>query len=470
MDYRANRRDRCACRLAVVLAALAIAPVAALAQAPAKVVVLADFSAETPGLVVDNATATRVAADAGGAAYLKLVPRDSNARVSVRMPLPAGMDLATVATLEAALRAEGNVPVVVRWFGLDANNAVIWQRRHEIATRGAWLDGRWPLAKWRWGSQQVGDWADVKTIALTLDSAAAELDLRPVRLVCGDGGRRSALPPDDWLPGVAFEGRKTRIVAEAGLRVATDAVDEFSDESLRTKLGQMKKIAAWAGRLGPAASRPVTPEAPLTLLIFRQKTDWDAFYTRLGKEWNVTIPRPAAGGYTVQDICASTYDANAGLDRAVYFHESAHAVISRQWRLLAGVPAHSWLQEGVANYLQLCVYPQSMDRQHFVRAFAAGIDANSFLRPLNELIGKPIAGRQYAQLASLVAFLVEEHPEWLKTLVAGTAVNQPVAELLNACGTSLPALQEQWLTWGKKTFSSGSNPPRTHFATPREWE
>ena len=61
----------------------------------------------------------------------------------------------------------------------------------------------------------------------------------------------------------------------------------------------------------------------------------------------------------------SADDAERGVRRPVYVHESTHAVVARDLRLLTGNAKHSPLQEGIATYVQLCLHPDSVDRGAF---------------------------------------------------------------------------------------------------------
>jgi hypothetical protein len=55
-------------------------------------------------------------------------------------------------------------------------------------------------------------------------------------------------------------------------------------------------------------------------------------------------------------------------------------------KITTGVTEHSWMHEGLANYLQLCVHPQSMPRRDCVRNFRAGVGRRTFFRPLKEVL------------------------------------------------------------------------------------
>ena len=439
-------------------------------SAPATAVVLFDGGAAPSA----RNAAVIVVKDDDGKTYLKATPKESNARMSLRWDLPAGTDLSTASALTAAIRAAGaRTTLTLRWCALDANDRIIRQRRLDLPTFARMTEANWPLHLWRWGDQRVGGWDEVRAIVLRAEDDVQEIRLADVRLAGGVRGRAGAAPPAGWVTQLAFEGRKTRTVADGPLAAATDAGDDLTDDDLRAMLANMNRVAAWAKRTMPRASRPVADESGATMLIFRRRGDWESFYERLGRQWNVAIPRPTSGGYTVQDIAGSIFDPNAGCDRAVYFHEGVHAVLARQVRLLEAAPTHGWLQEGVANYLQLCQYPASLKGGAYERLFRKDIDANSFFRPLRELVGARCEGSRYAQLASVIAFLSQEHADWLDRLAAGAADGVPIDVTLRECGVTLDELQSAWLAWGRRHFSAtspASSPAAASpFVRPKEW-
>lgn len=462
--------------IATILAALT-ARAAGQASAPAsreagEAVVLFD-GGEAPS--ARNATVA-VAKDDEGKAYLVAKAKDANARLELRWDLPAGTDLSTASALTAAIRVAGaRTSLTVRWCALDANGRVIRQRRLDVAPRAGMQESNWPLYLWRWGDQSVGGWDEVRAIVLRAEDPVQELRLAAVRFAGGDRGGASAQGPQGWLMQAAFEGRKFHTVALGPMTAASDA-DEMSDDDLRRLAGNMNRVAAWAHRTMPRAWRPLNDGGGASMLVFGRRVDWENFYERLGRQWSVAIPRPASGGYTVQDIAGSSFDANAGHDRAVYFHEGVHAVLARHVRLLEAAPTHAWLQEGMANYLQLCVYPASLKGGTYGRRFGEGLDANSFFRPLSELVAAPCDASRYAQLASIIAFLVEEHGDWLDRLAAGAAAGTPIDATLRECGTTLDELQSAWLAWGRGRFPAASSTAASApaasspFEKPKEWK
>jgi hypothetical protein len=402
-----------------------------------------------------------LAAKAGQKAYLKL-------------PLPKGVNGARCAELVAQVRLSGvEGEIDLRWYALDADRKRILQRAFHLRKATGWTELRWSLASWRWADDRVGDWSEAASLVLQVSSRRGEVWLDEIRMTPGTRGEASAMPDQDWLKQLAFADRKSRVVCEDGVLVGTDAVDELSQDDLKRLAVQMKRVREWMGRLFGGAVRPVGKGAPVALLILRDRKDYVLFFRRLGEAWNVEIAPPDTGGYTVQDIAASTYSREYGIDRPVYLHEAVHAMAARNLRLLNGSPRHSWIEEGLANYLQVCVYPKSLDRKTYVVNFARPIDrgGKTFFKPLKTVLSGLAGAESYAQLGSIVGYLVAERPEWLGKIARALADGEDLEKVLKDCGTSIDELEKAWFAWGAKTFAPDAKPPSEGaiFPLPQEW-
>jgi hypothetical protein len=83
--------------------------------------------------------------------------------------------------------------------------------------------------------------------------------------------------------------------------------------------------------------------------------------------------------------------------------------------------------------------------------------------------GQPETAR-YAQLASLVGYLLAERPGWLGAIAAGLADDRSLDDVLAAQGTTLDALEADWLAWGRARFSTREVlEGGRHFPLPEEW-
>jgi hypothetical protein len=213
--------------------------------------------------------------------------------------------------------------------------------------------------------------------------------------------------------------------------------------------------------------------APPMLLIFIDEARRAAFFERLGTEWNAVIVLGKSQGYTVQDIATAGYEPTLGVRRPVYLHESVHAIVARDLRLLTGHPPHTPLQEGLATYVQLAVHPGSIDRRAFARSFSQPIDptGGGFFKPLENLLTEPATTDRYAQLASVIAYLLEHDPALLQSLVGGLTEGRSATEILTRHGSNWPSLQDQWLAWGRRQFDAREEPESGRiFDVPEEFE
>jgi hypothetical protein len=121
--------------------------------------------------------------------------------------------------------------------------------------------------------------------------------------------------------------------------------------------------------------------------------------------------------------------------------------------------------------VQLCLYPQSLDPAVYPREFARGIPpaGPGLLRPLKEVMGRRGMPRQYAQLASVTAYLVEEKPQWLPVIAKSLADGETTEQALKRCGTTFADLEAAWLEWGKQRFAEPAAAGEPPFKVPAEW-
>ncbi len=443
-----------------------------------KDVIVADFEESTPeGSEVLRAEVEVVKGEEkcpAGTGYLKVnVPEERRNPSQLLFSLPEKSKLQCFRALGAHVSLpEKEGEWKLRWNVLDKDKNQIWQRMFKMDGGKGWQKVEWPLYLWRWANGRTASWSEAKYLVLNIEEGAGDVKLDDIRFLHGDKGEKSAFPEPDWVAKVAFTG-KFRSLNEKGVFIATDAMEELDEAALKKMSEKITPILEWIKATFKTARRPINEGVPVSLLVFKDQGGYKKFYERLGKQWNVSIGAPGAGGYTVQDIAASTYSARYGADRPVYFHELVHAIASRELRLLPGQRRHSWLQEGFANYLQLCLYPKSLGRKVFIDNFSRPITKRSFFRPLSELLTMRISGRQYAQLASLVAFLDQKHQNWLDKIALGIADGKDISKVLEGLELTFDSLQEKWMEWGKKVFAPDADPPEgpgTHFPTPKQWK
>lgn len=457
-----------------LLAAMLLAAAAAASAPAARAgdIVLADFedAGGAPHVGVDQA-ATRPSR-----CYTLTVRKPCEIRLD-SLRLDTAADLTRFRALAARVRVKAlrpMRPVALRWVGLNAHGQVIRMRLFEVTPGQQWQTLTWPLYQWRAGHDCYGPWREVRELALQAHDADFDLSLDDIVLIEGDA-RECAHGPGPWLTQLAFDNRAFARAQAPGVVVLTDAGKLTTPKMLDDLAGRMAGVRRLLLRLIREAdeapqTRPDDPdEPPVPLLIFAKRSDYVIFFNRLGRLWNVSIAEPTGGGYTVQDIAASYVNAPAAPLRPVYIHEATHALVGRCWGLPSGLEGWSWLHEGLANYVQLCLYPQALSPQTYRKAFASPIDPSGqgFFKPLDRLVGSPMRAENYAQAASLAAFLIDSRPELLGDMIRGHRRGQDLSAALKRHHTSWPQIESQWMQWGRRRFVEG--PAREiHFDLPPE--
>lgn len=416
------------------------------AMAASQELVVADFESQIPvPLQAKNATAEISSEEpAQGQAFLRLDLTGQRAYVR----LPVGVGFAGRDRLSAAFRTP--VAVELRWLALDRRGRPIFQRRFRLEGSEKWIRLEEPLRDWRWDDQRVGRWPEVRELALRVESSASRIDVDDIRLL----GVETAEDRAKWLVQLAFGDRQLRIARQDDLLVATDAIDAFPDDDLHRLLKQMHQARQFVRRVFGQAVCTEQEPMPIALLIFADEANREDFLSRLGRQWRVQIAPPAAQGYTVQDIATAVHRAELGVRRPVFLHEAVHAIVARELGLLVSHDPHTPIQEGIANYVQLCVHPESLDRQTYIRNFRGEIDPSGrgFFKPLELLFAGRATAERYAQLASVTAYMVEHDQPLLNELVNGLAEGRTAGEVLASHGLSWQRFQEGWQSWGRRKF------------------
>ena len=382
-----------------------------------------------------------------------------------------------VRALQAWIKVEpaaADAPPVLRWFALDQNGKPLFQHRIEVKA-GEWQRITEPLAHWPWARGRVGDWASVRSFVLTIEGRVKSVGLDEIALLYGEANPIAAVPTRDWLQGLAFEESMVRAVSDGEVWLATDMLDEFTKDDMQALLKKILAARAWLKNIFGTAFRTADPGRPISVLIFSSKEAQVKLFERLSRAWNLQIAPSNAGGYTVLDIATippATGKLRAAPDRPVYLHEAVHALVGRDLRIVSGGELTNWFQEGLANYVQLCVNPESLDRAVYVKNFARAIDADgkSFFKPMKMLLTTPAKTEHYAQLASVIAFHSEKRREWLQGIAAGLASGESIEAILPKIGTNFEALEKEWLEWGRATFANEKGDGPGIFLMPEEFK
>ncbi|MFP4105498.1 MAG: hypothetical protein ACLFVU_05325 [Phycisphaerae bacterium] len=404
--------------------------------------------------------------------YLRLSDMSGKRRYVV-FPIRDSADLLSSRSLSMPLRVKSRGrAVTLRWLAVNEDDQVLFQRVFTFDQGGIWTELDFPLALWRWGNSTVGRWRDIRRIALRVESEADEVHIGRLGLVAGMAPD-SAWASPEWLEEVAFGRDETRSVSSDGLLVATSVTEHFSPDDVKARHADMLRIRKWLMRIGGDAASKAEKGQYAALLIFRDAEEYRGFWGRVGEAWRAHVVPPKSGGYTVQSIAASSYDWRFGADRPVYLHEAVHALATVHLGIRSGHAQHSWLQEGLANYLQLCVYPGSLNRDNYAKWFAQKIGTpDAHFLPLKQLLARRVSGRDYAQLASVMAFLLEQRPQWLPKIIQTLRRTDDPLKALAACGTTAEKMQVLWMEWGQKRFvgsTSSAGGDEEHFEMPSEF-
>jgi hypothetical protein len=384
--------------------------------------------------------------------------------------LPEDVSAGRAGGVAARVRVIGEGRAVLRWVAVDAQNRIIFGRKLELDPSDEPQDVVLPWTRWRWGEPFGGSPSDIRRHGFRIDELpVTEVRLDDLRLIAppGEGGVET---PKDWLLRVAFAGRDIRVAEADGLLVATDVPDQLTEADLTRILSRMRALRSATRRLFGDAVHQVEGLTPPSLLIFRGQGAFIRFFEAVGKEWNVRIIPLPLPGMTVQNIGSAVFDPKQGAERPVFLHESVHVVLANDLRMNCNALPHSWLQEGMAAYVQACAYPELVARRKFAEAFAQppGAEGASF-KPLAELFRRRVDPPEYSQLASLLAYLVTEKPQWLPTVAAELVAGRTAEQAFRKCGTTVPQVEEAWAKWGRARFVDGQAGDDAALPAPEEF-
>lgn len=302
--------------------------------------------------------------------------------------------------------------------------ASFWRR---VDVRGgAWRDIRLPLGWLRRDDGPTPDWSTVDGVTFTFRDAS-----------------------NVWLDDIALATGSPVLTAEAVAKVTGGTVTggrHVAVVSLVPSLDAVKlasRLDAVADRvradlpfLGPLAT-------PVPLVVFPDEASYRAGVAHIGTAFAANAQAPQAGGFTLEGIATSYWDASLGVERPVYVHEFVHALLSRT----ASLPNRGeWLQEGLATWYQVQPHPQSN-----LDDVVSGQLARPF--PLSRLCdGERIDMSLYADAWTVVGTLLQD-PGWAGTLprlfeAAGRTGSTSLADL----GVDLAGLDQDRRVWAQRYF------------------
>jgi len=406
---------------------------------------------------------------ANGTGSLRIEPQTQTQISHVRFLLPRDVELCRYESLTFALKVKaGAEPVALRWSAVDDESRVIYQQRFDQSRSGEWVTFDLPLPNFRWGNAFVGDWCDVRSLALSIESALEVIWLDDLSLQPGPSkrGRLSASPDEQWYRQLGFDADAHLWLSQGGVALGVGAA--VPQSALESALPVLSAASTWIDRVFSGSVDPVAEGAPVVLFNFRDAAQADQFRQRLSEVWRVQLGGMSGSGITFQDIALATYSADLGLGRPVNLHEVVHALVARRLRVVLGLPDNKWFHEGVATYVQLAIYPDSLPARTFDQAFARPL-GQDFL-PLAAFFEADITFARYAQASSLIGYLLEQDVALLRQIVKGLIDRKTPAAILDDAGRSVAELQDAWQSWGRQKYSPNrSLDAYVHFPKPQEW-
>ena len=294
------------------------------------------------------------------------------------------------------MRNTGSRSVELEIHFLEQSGLSRFWHRVRVPPDGLWHDGEAAL---HWFSRMyrvMPRWEWVRYMGVVIRTPGS-VDIERIGVV--DAPDRTRVLKSADLQAIAFPdaGDSIRQIVGTEYLVLTDA-PEVSLPEVKAKAETLMK---WL-REDLAFLPRVEERAPL--LLFRGEEAYRGFPAQWAKHTGGKLHEAGLSGFTLNGLAAAYVDPEFSRIRQVWFHELVHAWIGRTGRL---ADDGSWLQEGLASYYQLRLFPWArIDRE--VRA---GLQDEKNRTPLGVLCnGEELQFEQYWQAATVVRMLVEEEP------------------------------------------------------------
>lgn len=288
----------------------------------------------------------------------------------------------------------GNAPATIEVQFIEPDGKSKFWRKVEVADQ-EWRELRLPLKYFRTSGTRLPQWDRLRFFGLYLRTPA-EFSVDNLRFVSRPGANACLGVPD--LREIAFGDRpEARLQAGTNWLVLTDC----ADLDLAEMSGRLQKLADDLRRDFAFFPPPATPP---TLIIFAHEQHYRDFPLRLAGRFNSQAERAGSDGYTMMGIATSYWDPQKGARRPVYYHEFVHSWMEKAGRF---ADDGGWLHEGIANYYQLQLFPQS----NFNKLVQEGLTKENFRLPLRELCsGRRIPVNRYWQALTVVDLLLNQPP------------------------------------------------------------
>lgn len=314
--------------------------------------------------------------------------------------------------------------------------------RRVAITKPGWQKITVPLRFMRWGNLKAPNWDKVEFLGIYFRDKA-DLLIDNVAFLKGTG--KNALLSANEMSAIAFpdkEAHELKILDTPDIRVISDAPD--LDLDVLTK--HLEKFVSSFKKDFPFVKNPAGFP---TLLIFKDKKDYQKFTPRFAAMLSAGGAKPTSGGYTFMGIAQSYWSSKYGTKRPVYGHEFLHAYIE----LATSLPSSSgdWVQEGIANYYQTKIHPQA----NLKSIIKNGVRSPSKHTKLKTLLnGKRIKMDRYWQALSVIDLLInnpsyKQHLEKLLTAFEEDASTN-LGPHLDIIEKDWPQLDKDWQDHCKK--------------------
>jgi len=319
-------------------------------------------------------------------------------------------------------------------------------RKLELDHAG-WRRVELPLARFGWQQTRIPRWDRIRHFGVFLRDAD-ELVIDAVRVHDDEGGPGPFLVASE-VRALAFEGRAeteaVRTHAANGIELVTDA----PDLDLERVHARLVEAATYVDALLPDGGDALrTPR----LVVFAEDADYRAFAPRLAGAFARDATSPGSGGYTLLAIAHGAWDASYGSDRPTFVHEFVHSYLSCR----ALLPNKTeWLQEGIANHVQMRFHRQE-GLDELVTDAAAQLDDPTLIEQVTS--GEPISTRRYWLAMTVAETLMhrERYAADFPDLIAAARANGSTALgplLAEVHESNYAELFIEWRAWCAEAYA-----------------
>lgn len=321
----------------------------------------------------------------------------------------------------------------------------LWRKL--VVDHSGWRRFDLPLRHFGWDATRVPHLGRIANLVIVLRDGG-ELAIDEIRLHDVDAGPGAFLttaevrelafgpPPQQRDEATALPDDGVRVLARGGFELLTDVAALDAD-------ALFARLESAAAALAPLVPPDEETRRVPRLVVFARDGAYREFAPRLGDCYARVASPPRSDGYTLLGIAHAAWSEEFATARPVFVHEFVHALLECR----ALLPNQSeWLQEGLANHVQVLLHPQA-DLAAIVTRALTDPAAQLGLPELTS--GRPIEVRHYWQALTLVQTLAlsERYRAHFPELVAAlrAAGSTELAPHLDAVlGTTFEELEREW--------------------------